>query len=159
MVLQAYVWSPLSFTYSTNRNPLSKCLNNQFIGETKSKTEKAFPELSAENFTAFPDSQEFWNFYQLFLDFKLELQKNGSNLGKFWLSFIKLVEIFWTFSIWHEQGNGTCIWCHVFPYNNLNYATYMTAMLGKMLNLEQNHPNIYQKFEAGYLCSTFTTFF
>ena len=68
--------------------------NNQFIGEAKSKTEKAFPELSAENFTAFPDSQKFWNFYQLFLDFKLELQKNGSNLGKFWLSFIKLVEIF-----------------------------------------------------------------
>ena len=40
--------------------------NNQFIGKAKSKIEKAFPELSAENLTAFQDSQEFRTFYQLF---------------------------------------------------------------------------------------------
>ena len=54
--------------------------------------EEAFPELSAENFTAFQDSQEFRTFYQLFLDFKQEPQKNGSNLEKVWLSFIEMVE-------------------------------------------------------------------
>ena len=37
--------------------------NNQFIGEAKSKIEEAFPAPSAENFTAFQDSQEFWTFY------------------------------------------------------------------------------------------------
>ena len=40
--------------------------NNQFIGKAKSKIEEAFPELSAENLTAFQDSQEFRTFYQLF---------------------------------------------------------------------------------------------
>ena len=66
--------------------------NNQFTGEIKSKIDEAFPKLSAENFTAFKDSQEFRIFYQLFLDFKLELQKNGSDVEKFWLSFIEMVE-------------------------------------------------------------------
>ena len=66
--------------------------NNQFIGAAKSKIEEAFPEVSAENFTAIQDSQEFRTFYQLFLDFKQKLQKNGSDLDKFWLSFIEMVE-------------------------------------------------------------------
>ena len=66
--------------------------NNQFIGEAKSKIEEAFPELSVENFTPFHNSQKFWTFYQLFLDFKKELQKNGNDLEKFWLTFIEIVE-------------------------------------------------------------------
>ena len=66
--------------------------NNQFIGKVKSKIDEAFPELSAENFTAFQDSQKYPTFYQLFLDFKQELQKNRSDLEKFWLSFIEMVE-------------------------------------------------------------------
>ena len=65
--------------------------DKQFIGEAKSKIE-AFPELSAENYASLQDSQEFHTFYQLFLDFKQELQKNGSNLEIFWLSFMEMVE-------------------------------------------------------------------
>ena len=60
--------------------------NNQFTGEAKSKIDEA------ENFTAFKDSQEFRTVYQLLLDFKLGLQKNGSDLEKCWLSFIEMVE-------------------------------------------------------------------
>ena len=65
--------------------------DKQFIGEAKSKIE-AFPELSVENYASLQDSQEFHTFYQLFLDFKQELQKNGSNLEIFWLSFMEMVE-------------------------------------------------------------------
>ena len=49
--------------------------NNQFIGEAKSKIEKAFPELSAENFSAFQDCQDFRTFNQLFLDFKRNFKR------------------------------------------------------------------------------------
>ena len=41
---------------------------------------------------------------------------------------------------------------YVFAYDHLNYAKYMTALLGEMLNLEQSHPNIYREFVAGNFC-------
>ena len=110
--------------------------NNQFIGEAKSKIEEACPELSAENFTAFQDSQEFWVFYQLFLNFKHELQKNGSNLEEFWLSFIEMVENLLNVLYatrtgkWHLYLESLRnIPLYVFTYDHLNYAKYMTASM------------------------------
>ena len=41
---------------------------------------------------------------------------------------------------------------YVFAYDHLNYAKYMTALLGEMLNLEQSHPNICREFVAGSFC-------
>ena len=103
-----------------------------------------------ENFTAFQYSQEFWTFYQLFLDCKREFQKNGSDLGKFWLSFIEMVDdhlnvLYATRTgKWHLYLESLRnIFPHVFAHDHLNYAKYMTAMLGEMLNLEQNHSNFY----------------
>ena len=37
----------------------------------------------------------------------------------------------------------------VFAYDHSNYAKHMTVMRGKMLNLEESHPNIYREFVAG----------
>ena len=133
--------------------------NNQFIGEAKSKIEEAFPELSAENFSAFQDSQEFWTFCQLFLYFKQKLQKNGSDLEKFSLSFIEMVEhlvnvLYATRTgKWHLYLESLRnILPYTFAYDHLNYAKYMTAMLGEMLNLEQNHPNVCREFVAKNFC-------
>ena len=105
--------------------------NNQFIGKAKSKIKEAFPELSAENFTAFC----------------------------FWLSFIEMLENLLNVLYatrtgkWHLYLESLRnILPYVFAYNHLNYAKYMTTMLGEMLNLEQNHPNIYRKFVAGNFC-------
>ena len=81
---------------------------------------------------------------------KDEVQQNGSGLEQVWLSFNGM--------LWHllniisatRAGNKSIHLIHpfIFAYNHFNYSKYMTAMLSEILNLEQNHPEIYQEFLA-----------
>ena len=36
-----------------------------------------------------------------------------------------------------------------FACSHLNYARYLPALLGEMLSLEDDYPDIYERFEAG----------
>ena len=36
-----------------------------------------------------------------------------------------------------------------FAYDHINYASYLLVLLGEMLSLEDDYPNIYERFKAG----------
>ena len=36
-----------------------------------------------------------------------------------------------------------------FAYDHINYASYLPVLLGEMLSLEDDYPEIYKRFKAG----------
>ena len=36
-----------------------------------------------------------------------------------------------------------------FAYDHINYASYLPVLLGEMLSLEDDYPDIYERFKAG----------
>ena len=112
-------------------------------------------DINGENIDAFEDSDSFRNFVMLFIDFKEKL-KGDSDLAKFWLIYLDMVELLLNtiFSLrsgsWHlyvECMRDIVPW--TFAYDRFNYSRYLTAHLGEMLALEENHPFVYNEFCKG----------
>ena len=118
---------------------------------------KSFEESPQETIQSSLDNDALCNVYHSFLDIKIKWEKTGSNLQKFWQTFIGMVEILLnTILLSVRSGDWhlfmTCvkdIIPYTFAYGNINYARYLTAMFSEMLTLEDDFSEIYEEFVAG----------
>ena len=101
------------------------------------------------------ETESFRSYQNLLSHCKLHLSENGG-LAKFWISFLDMVELLLNTIYACRAGKwGLLLECmrdvaaYAFAYDNFNYARYLTPFLGEMLNLEVDHPEIYNAFVQG----------
>ena len=85
--------------------------------------------------------------------FVTNLREKGSDLVKFWLSYLDLFELVFNLIYATRTGNWTlyvsCIeevipWC--FAYDREKYARYLISFLNDMLRLPSSVPEVYNAF-------------
>ena len=93
--------------------------------------------------------------YNKFLDAK-ESMKTGHALQQFWTSFLEMTELLLNTMYSIRNGDWELLLIcirnkipYTFAYDNINYARYLTVMLGDMLQLPYSFPGIYEEFMRG----------
>jgi hypothetical protein len=101
------------------------------------------------------------NKYSDYLDAR-EKMKAGEPLQKFWMSFLEMVELLLNTIYVNRAGNWELllecirnILPYTFAYDNINYARYLTAMLGDMLQLPEDFPEVHEEFMNGHFAVHF----
>ena len=102
---------------------------------------------------------------QSFLDIKISYsaESNSSSLQRFWISFIDMVNILLNTICAIRLGQWELLLeCirdmlpYVFAYDKINYARYLTCMLGEMLSLKEECPEVYEEFKKGNFSAQLT---
>ena len=105
----------------------------------------------------FKESEELQNIFHHYLDLKVEWNESDFTLPKFWLSFIHMVDLLLNTIFACRAGKWDLLLeCirqvipYAFAYDHVNYARYLTIMLGDMLSLEEKFPEIYHQCVSGH---------
>lgn len=100
--------------------------------------------------------EKLQSLYNKFLDVKTQTSEEGYSLQQFWISFLDMVELLLNTIYSFQSGNWELllecirrILPFAFAYDNLNYARYLTGMLGEMLQLPTEFPEVYEQFMRG----------
>ena len=119
-------------------------------------TEELKLNLGPEKGTALLESDDIQRWYELFRCFVESMTNNGSDLSKFWLSYLELCELLLNLIFATRSGNWklylACIeevipW--TFAYDRQNYARYLIPFLNDMQSLANKMPEVQNAFENG----------
>ena len=112
-------------------------------------------DISSETFSHLDVTESFRSYQNLLIQYKIPLSENGG-LAKFGLSFLDMVELLLNTIYACRAGKWELLLectrdvaAYAFAYDNFNYARYLTPFLGEMLNLEVDHPEIYNALVEG----------
>ena len=90
-----------------------------------------------------------------YLDLRIRLNSSEFKLQQFWMSYFQMVELLLSTIYSVRLGKwDLLIECirkiipFAFVYDHVNYACYLPAMLGEMLELEKLFPEVHQQFQA-----------
>ena len=112
--------------------------------------------LGLEKSTALLESDDIQRWYEMFTWFVESMTNNGSDLSKFWLSYLELCELLLNLIFATRSGNWklylACIeevipW--TFAYDRQNYARYLIPFLNDMRSLPNKMPEVQNAFENG----------
>ena len=112
--------------------------------------------LNQDDFDQVLNSREFREFGEQFHFFVQEIQEKGSNLARFWLSYLELSELLLNLIYASRTGSWelylSCIeevipWA--FAYDHQNYARYLIPFLDDMRQLPVKKPEVYTAFIKG----------
>ena len=85
-----------------------------------------------------------------------EKLKNGETLQNFWMSFLEMVELLLSTIYLIRSGDWKLllecirrILPYTFAFDHINYARYLSAMLGDILQLPNDFPDVYEEFMGG----------
>ena len=113
-------------------------------------------DLCQEEVDNFVTSNEFTAYQTRFIDFLDNMKNNGSDLAKYWLSFVDMAKILLNLIYATRAGMWDLfletvkdIIPYTFAYDNINYSCYLTVMLGEMMKLETENPEVYDEFKKG----------
>lgn len=127
------------------------------IPTTKEEDDWIEANLDIENlnFDTAWDSEIMRKKYNDFLDTREKLEA-GEPLQQFWMSFLEMVELLLNTIYSIRAGDWELllecirnILPYTFAYDNINYARYASAMLGDMLQLPDDFPEIHNEFMKG----------
>ena len=83
-------------------------------------------------------------------------ESNSSTLQRFWISFIDMIELLLNTIYSIRSGQWELVLECVreiipfaFAYDHHNYSRYLTIMLGDMLKLPEDFPEVYEEFMKG----------
>ena len=100
--------------------------------------------------------------YNKFIDYRFKMEKEQP-LQRFWMSFLEMVELLLNTIYALRSGDWLllieCIKLilpYTFAYDHVNYARYLSAMLGDMLQLPQRFPDVYKEFLNGNFVTKLT---
>ena len=101
-----------------------------------------------------PQVQQWENLFQKYVD---DLKQNGSDMAKFWLSYLELCELLLDLIFATRTGNWemylACIEAVIpwtFAYDRQNYSRYLLPFLDDMRSLPTAMPEVYDAFVAGH---------
>ena len=112
--------------------------------------------LGLEKSTALLESNDIQRWYEMFTCSVESMTNNGSDLSKFWLSYLELCELLLNLIFATRSGNWklylACIeevipW--TFAYDRQNYARYLIPFLNDMRSLPNKMPEVQNAFENG----------
>ena len=113
-------------------------------------------ELNQEEFERALSSREFREFGEQFHVYVQGMKEKGSNLGRFWFSYLELCELMFNLIFASRTGDWqlylSCIeevipWA--FAYYRQNYARYLIPFLDDMRHLSLRMPEVYTAFNKG----------
>ena len=132
------------------------------IVSTKEENDWVQSNLNDINFATFWEHEISQTMYNKFLDVREKL-KAGEPLQEFWMSFLEMIELLLNTINAIRAGNWEllleCIWNilpYTFAHGNINYASYLTAMLADMLQLPEDFPEVYKEFMNGNFAAQLT---
>ena len=146
---------------------LSRILLDKFIGDMKEDDITDFnqieedindfsKDLGEDALNEIMEKDTFKNFNKDYIDFIDTIKDSGGELAVYWLSFIEMTQILLNIIFATRSGNWELlieslrdVVPYAFAYDNINYARYLTTMLGEMLQLEDTHPEVYRSFMDG----------
>ena len=112
--------------------------------------------LSDDGLDILLNSENLKIYNERYIDFMDNLKSHGGELALFWISFIEMAQILLNILYATRSGNWELLLeslkdvvPYTFAYDNVNYARYLTCMIGEMSELEQTHPEVYQAFIGG----------
>ena len=101
--------------------------------------------------------------YNKFVDYRVSME-SGQPLQLFWMSILEMVELLLNMIYTLRAGDRLllieCISLtlpYTFGYDHVNYARYLTAMLGDMLQLPEDFPDVYEEFLNGSFLAQLTS--
>ena len=123
---------------------------------TKEEDDWVQANLEKLDFDAFWENEISQKMYNDFLDCR-EKMKDGEPLQKFWMRFLEMVELLVNTIYTIRAGNWELlleciqnILPYTFAYDNINSARYLSAMLGDMLQLQNDFPEVWFLFTYFY---------
>ena len=130
--------------------------NAELLECQKTVIEELKLDISPVGYTNLLQHDDFKTWHKAFQVFVTNLREKGSDLMKFWLSYLEICELVLNLIYATRTGNWTlylsCIeevilWC--FAYDCQNYARYLIPFLNDMLRLPSSMPEVYNAFLNG----------
>ena len=128
------------------------------LSDEKNQIEKLRLDFCQDEVKRVFDSNEYVRWIECFHQFVIDLKENGSDLAKFWLSYVELCELLLNLIFATRSGNWqlylscieeTILWA--FAYDRQNYAQYLVPYLNDMLGLPVTMSEVYSAFTDGQL--------
>ena len=111
---------------------------------------------SQERYEDLLDDIDIQRYNSIFIDYRMNLEHTGSELCKFWLTFLDMVNLLLNTLYATRTGHWNLlleclreIAMYAFAYDNYNYARYLPAFIGEMIALETTNPTVYSEFQNG----------
>ena len=105
----------------------------------------------------------FEELYHKYLDIRLKWGDERNTLRGFWVTYLDMVELLLNTIYAVRSGSWNLLLeCikemlpYIFAYDHVNYSRYLTPMLGDMLALPDDYPEIYQAFLEGKFAAQLT---
>ena len=126
------------------------------VNEEKRQIEKLKLELNQEEFQKVLKSNEFGKWEGQFSEYVLNIMQKGTDLARFWLSYLDLCELMLnliyatrtgSWEIYLSCVEGVIPW--TFAYDRHNYARYLIPFLNDMRSLPVTMPEVYSAFTEG----------
>lgn len=123
----------------------------------KDKLSQLKLNLCQEEYECATASQEIRNWESAFDDYVSNIRENGSDLAKFWLSYLDLCELLFNLIYATRTGSWelylSCVeevipW--TFAYNRHHYAKYLVPYIADMRALPEVMPDVYAAFVQGH---------
>ena len=127
--------------------------NAELLARQKTLIEELKLDISPVGYTNLLQHDDFKTWHKAFQVFVTNLREKGSDLVKFWLSYLEICELVLNLIYATRTRNWTpylsCIeevipWC--FAYDHQNYAKYLIPFLNDMLRLPSSMPEVYNAF-------------
>ena len=137
-----------------------KAIVRRVLEEMKISTDEIMD--NHQSFEEACSGQSFVKKYTDFINFREALEKRKP-LQKFWMSFLEMTELLLnTIYSLRNRGFELLVECirliipYAFAYDHINYARYLTSMLGDLLKLPTEFPDIYEEFLHGNFVAQLT---
>jgi len=112
--------------------------------------------MNPAQFETLKSESSFEQLFNSYLNLRINLGSSDFSLQRFWLTYLEMMELLLSLIYSVRLGKWDflleCIRSIIpfaFAYDHINYARYLPALLGEMLSLEADYPDIHERFKAG----------
>ena len=122
-----------------------------------------FSTFCREGYPQFKDGDDFRRLLDMYINLKQTLISFLHGIIRFWFGCVEMIELLLntiyvvrdgSWDLLLECAREMILYC--FAYSNVNHARYLTNVLGEMLGLENEIPEVYQRFPDGAFAARLT---
>ncbi|KAL8603442.1 hypothetical protein ACOMHN_053109 [Nucella lapillus] len=127
------------------------------VNELEDLVENFHDDVQQSTFESLLDQTQVTDVFHLWNEFLHHMRHTNGELSAFWMICVDIIQNILLGLIrssregdWYLHLHAVRLmipWC--FAYDRLNYARYLPAYYGQMINLAADYPEIYQAFKEG----------
>ena len=129
----------------------------EMLNEQKAQLEQLKLNLCQEEIEQILEIDVFQQWENRFQEYIVDMKQNGSDLAKFWLTYLELCELLLDLINATMMGNWELYLAYIeavipwiFAYDRQNYARYLVPYLNDMRALPIVMPEVYDAFVVGH---------